>query len=990
MKSRPIFSLMVALGFSLFGFILRSDISLVRVDQRIYPGIAIRIEANGYDVNKVESDITTPIEKAIATVGGVRSMRSISEDGSVLIQIKMEDSAKLKEKSLEFREKIDLVATRFPREVHKPQVFRYDPTNSPLMVVSFSKKNMNQDELRELIEKSLKRSLEGVEGVSQVIVAGGKIREIQVACDARQLEAYRLSLRDIVTAFQDRNQNDSLGKLSNLKDSLGLQMKERFENLLEIGDMPVRVTGEGQVISIKDIANVSLSRREENIGARLNAEEKVTAFVYKNESSDGVSVSEGVRLVIEKKNLADIKVEYNQDESRILTETIKSLLFLEALVILSLFFFYLAKKKFIDFFLIFIICLIPSFFGFLLIFGIFASHLSLASCYGNVLGNLFWAVTRIRNFTIDKNGKLIQKKELPLGFLFLNVVASIIFSLFLSQVVSHFYLTLVLSCGLFFILLDFYFIILATNILNSFSWSVFEISNSRWIKYYEKASDFLINKSISYRSKTEEPILSDKIVLPLSLSFFVLLGIYAFFKIDLKDSVESDRRDTVAFLEFPSGTSFSHTDEVSLKVEKSMLGIPGVKQVVSKVDPAHTLLLIELEKGFVPDAEFLKILKAGVGPTEDGFLFFASDQDSSFFQEITFDMIGYDQKLLETYVQDLAEKVKALDGVAEVILRYKPSREELQLRPDPTLFMVSEISLPHFGNELNLALQGGVATKFIDGEKEVDIRIRFAEKYRSSRFEFNEMRIKSLKDKFLPIATVVKAEEAKVPVKIYHKNRSRTLSFAVKLEGSSNRTARNVTDYVKSYPLPTGYRVEEDNDYMNNNLISSNVGKLFFFFLPVLVFLVSLFSNRKMILVSEFLLTYLIPYVFSIFLIQFFYPGAFYLPFQISLLLAVPFAFYFVRIKYHLTKGILLYLGFLYVLLLIFANSSVISFLYILFGIVSYLYLVSFGIRLQREWEKKYEMPLWKFGKQSADDLRTKSFSVWKHLRSFLFKQEKE
>ncbi|WP_265359701.1 efflux RND transporter permease subunit [Leptospira paudalimensis] len=977
-RNRPILFLMIALGMSLFGFIFNSKLSLVRIDQQIYPGIAIRIDAKGFDVNKIENEIVYPIERSIATVGGVKNMRSISEDGSAFIQIKMNQSVDLKEKSLEFREKIDLVSSKFPREVHKPQVFRYDPTNSPLMVISFSNNEISQDELRELVEKSFKRSLEAIEGVSQVIIGGGKIREIQVACDPKQMEGYGLSLRDIVSVLQDKNQNDALGKLSILKESLSLQSKERFNNLLEIRDLPLKVTPEGQVIFLKDIAKISLSPRDENIGARLNAEEKVTAFIYKNESSDIVAVSEEIRSLIKRKNNANIKVEFNQDESKILTETIKSLLYLEFLIIISLSMFFLLKKKYYVYFIIYLISLIPVFFGFLLLYGIFFKSFSLATCYGLIFGNLFWIMFRARSFSIISSNQLTFRDKNQLGLLLLNLFCSYFISKILSNEVSKFFTMLLLSSVTVCVLLDFYFIVFINNIRIHTISNLIKFNDRNWMQYYLKSMEFISDKFFKAISKTEESILSEKQILPLALIFFIFLGVYTFLKVQMNDSIESDKRDTIAFLEFPSGTSFPHTDEISLRVEKALLKIPGVKQIVSKVDPAHTLLLIELESGFVPDTEFIKTLKTGVGSTEDAFLFFAADQNTSYFQEITFDLIGNDQELLEILVSEIAEKIRSFDGVAEVVLRYKSSRDELRLVPDPALFQVSEVSLPYFGNELNLALQGGVATKFIDGEKEIDVRVRYAEEYRKSKLDFGEIRIKNLKDKFIPISTIVRAEEKKIPVKIYHKNRMRTLSFSVKLEGNSSNFKNKIIKFVTTYSLPSGYRIEEDNDYMEDILSKSGISKFLMIFLPFATFFVRFLSLKQKEKISSFLLKYYIPYLLSVFLIIFFYPGDLYLPFQVSLLLMCPLAHFFISLKYHLTKSIWVYLAILNFCLLVLLDTTLISFFYILIGILIYVFVVFFAHQLEIKWARKYEMSLLDFLGTNVSKITSKIHSLFR------------
>ncbi|WP_208730838.1 efflux RND transporter permease subunit [Leptospira bouyouniensis] len=977
MSKRPILFFMIALGMSLFGFIFNSKISLVRLDQQVYPGLGIRIDAKGYDVNKIENEIVFPIERTIATVGGVKSVRSISEDGSAFIQIKMNNSFNLKEKSLEFREKIDLVSSKFPREVHKPQVFRYDPTNSPLMVISFSNNQISQDELRELVEKSFKRSLEAIEGVSQVIIGGGKIREIQVACDPKQLEGYGLSLKDIVSVIQDKNQNDALGKLSIVKESLSIQLKERFNNLLEIRDLPLKVTPDGRIIFLKDVAKISFSPREENIGARLNAEEKVTAFIYKNESSDIVAVSKEIRSLIKKKNIANLKVEFNQDESKILTETIKYLLYLELLILISLSMYFISIKKYNLYFVIYVISLIPVFFGFLLLYGFFFRSISLATCYGLIFGNLFWILIRARSFVISESNRLKVKENNHLNLLMLNLLCSVILSKFLSNEVSKFFTILLFSSIVVCILLDFYFVIFIYNVKVQNLQKLIKFSDQRWMQYYKRSFEFISDKLFKTIAKTEESILSEKQILPLALIFFIFLGVYTFYKVQLSDSIESDKSDTVAFLEFPSGTSFPHTDEVSLKVEKSILKIPGVKQIVSKIDPAHTLLLIELDRGYLPDAEFIKTIKTGVGSTEDAFLFFAADQNSSFFQEISFDLIGNDQELLEILVSEIAEKVRSLDGVAELVLRYKSSRDELRLLPDPSLFQVSEVSLPHFGNELNLALQGGVATKFIDGEKEIDVRVRYAEEFRKSKLDFSEIRIKNLKDKFIPISTIVSIDEKKIPVKIYHKNRMRTLSFSVKLEGNSSNLKNKIKKFVTSYSLPTGYRLEEDSDYLEDFNSKSGLSKFMTLFLPFATFGASFLSLRKKEKIFSFLHKFYIPYLFSVFLIIFFYPGDLYLPFQISLLLMGPLAYFFISSKYHLTKSIWIYLAIMNLCVLVFIDNTLISFFYIFIGVMIYLFVVFFGHQLEIKWSEKYEIPL-------LDFLRMNLYQFVSRIRIFV------
>ncbi|GBF52100.1 RND transporter, Hydrophobe/Amphiphile Efflux-1 (HAE1)/Heavy Metal Efflux (HME) family, permease protein [Leptospira ryugenii] len=939
----------------LFGMLSFRDLSFVRIAKKVYPGIAIRTEAQGFDASKIEDDITTPIERVIAQVGGVRKMTSVSEDGTSLIQVQLEEGVDLKFKSLEFREKIDTILSLFPREVHKPQVYRYDPSNSPLMVVSFSKENVNEDELREIVEKSFKKSLESIDGVSQVIVAGGKIREILISCDAKQMEAYSLSLRDIVNKFQDINQNDSLGKIIEINDSLALQVREKLSQMVRIKDIPLKVDEKGRPIYLKDLATVSYAPRDDHIGARLNAKEKVSAFIYKNDNSDATFIANQVRLVLQSKNQAKILVEYNQDESLIIRETIFSLVRLTLISYFLLFVYFFRNKSLPLFFVTFLFSFVSILLCFAFIYRILKEPVSLSGIYGLLLASILWFLLRIREVSFRDHQLKFQERT-AFRNLVLGIFLCLLFTFLFPYTVFLFFANLAFPLLFGFILLDFYFPILFANVTSKIQIPIPETpyGKEKWMYL----SGLILAKGKQIFTKTKTSILSHKLLFPVSVLFLSTLSVYTVLHHDFYDNIQSDERETVAILEFPSGTSFDHTSKVTLDVEKKLLAFSGVKQVVSKIDPAHSLLLITLQDGIFPDRQFLQDLKSGVGSTDDAFLFFLSDTDSAYFQEIVFDLVGYDQKELEELTQKITEAVKNLDGVNEAVLRYKQSREELELLPKQESFMISSMTLPLFGDELRLALQGGVATKFIDREKEIDIRVRYSEKYRNSKNEFNNIRIKNIRNKFVPISELVETKQDKIPLKYYHKNRSRVLSFAVKLEGNSTRLRNEVIMFVKSTALPEGYHIEvEDANEGTNNV---SIAILFILY-PIFFFLfVSLIEERKLRFL-HLMLVYVLPYYFTFFLLQYIFLGPFSLPFQIGMLLSLPICF----LLFHFRLGKAVYTNYFfcltYVLFLIFLDTTVMSFMHIWASLTIYFLMISAAHFLKGTWERQYEDSLENF-----------------------------
>lgn len=921
----------------LFGILSIEKMSFVRFDKAVFPGIAIRTVATGFDASRVEKEITLPIERSIAQVGGIQKMTSVSEDGLSVIQLRLETNSDLKLKALELREKIDGILSIFPMEIHKPQVYRYDPTTSPVMVVTFSSDHLTQDELRELVEKSFQQRIDSVEGVSQVISAGGSIREIMIACDSEELETYSLSLRDIVNQFQDRNRNESLGKIKVSNESFPLVLRNKFRQMIEITDMPIKVDSQGRVVSLNNLAKVSYSPRDDHIGSRLNAKDTVSIFVYKNESADIIRVSEEIQNLINHYRIDGVNVQINQDESILLRETIIAIFKLWAFIFIFLFIFTLSRKKSFSSFLIFSLTVMCSFLSLVVLYRLLKQNVVLSGIYGSFLACLVWYFFRLREF---KNRELTapEVSKYRMNVLYQVFIFSILFVKLLNPSIFVFYSVFTIHFCICIILFDLVFPILYVN----FSQKI-KIS-SDWKSDYISNLFGLLKDSLETRTKEkiqqlQDRILSHRLIPPASIIFITCVSLYSIIHMESLDYIPSDEQEIVAYLEFPSGTSFVYTNEIALKIEKQMTKASGVKQIISKIDPGHCLFLIKLEGGILPDRDFLNSLRKGIGSTEDGFLFFASDLNSSFFSEITFDVIGHDQEELERITRNLVEKLKNKEGVSDAVLRYKEARIELQFIPNHESMQTSRISIPMFGDELKLALLGGVATKFIDNDKEIDIRVRNSQQFRDTSHKFQNLRLKNGSDDFVPISEIVKTSEKKVPLKYFHKNRDRVLSFTAKLDGNSRLLREDIIQLVKSEAMPEDYHIEIESDVED---FSSLNNRLFYLIYPVLFCLFVYFYFGSRLGLVHFILLSSFSYLFTIFLLQFYFSGPLYLPFQIGLTFCFPLGVFFLNMNQKVLVYFSICFGLTLLPLILFLDPALISFYHIWLCITIYMILLAF------------------------------------------------
>ncbi|TGL23051.1 efflux RND transporter permease subunit [Leptospira yanagawae] len=853
-KLRPKLFLMVTLITSAFGILAIKSINFKTNFANTASTLAVEISAYGFDPYKVEELLINPIEEGLSTVNGIKNIRSISEQGKAMIFIELSSSNNVDKKILSIQDSIELSSANFPKNVHKPIIHKHDPSKQPYMVVSFQSNTLSINDLREVIEKNIKKKIESVEGVSQAIIAGGNLVEIEVGCDPNKMEAYHISIRDILNKIQDIHRNYSLGKLSKDKFDFTISVKEKLIDIEDIGNIPFYSRISNELIKLNNIALIQSKEREDSTTARVNGEERVSLFIYSSSDINSLSISSNVRSILDQNLPETITKKITQDEGEYLKDIYFSML---SSVFFLILFSIITNIKF----MFNLVYLIKTWILFIIL-ALFAAFtlriLNLDLTYFNYLG-IIGALTTL----------LLFKK--------IHDINSILIGFFVSFLVLLSLLNLVYASNIKEFIL-FYFIILATSILKrkiideNFEQNIIITFKIEKINNFKK---ILIRKfnntSANWISKKTEFVHLSLYSYPIGLFFLVTLGLIYSLKTEIAATSNIDRKEILAFLEFPSGTSFEHTNLISKRVEEKISTIEEVSEVVSKVDPAHSVFFLHLEDGIIADGNLLSKIRSDIGSVEDGQLFFATNEGSKYFQEIEIDILGFDDRILENLANTLAARIKTIDGVEESILKFKSAREELKLFPKNIELAASRLRFSEVGDQLQLAIQGGVAVKINSADKEIDVRVRYLKDFRSSLENLKEIRIKNRDDDFVPIESIASGSETKVPVKIYHKNKIRIVTMLIKLNELGYTARDRVYDFLESYSFPDGYRWESEQYFGEKS--SKNFHTYFIFLIPILI-LMSFYSQDSGINTkfskSIFILS---SWFFLIFLVNFLFPG---------------------------------------------------------------------------------------------------------------------
>ena len=143
----------------------------------------------GANPEKVESDVTAPVEASMATTSSIKNVSSASYDNYSMVILEYEQNANMDSVIIEIQQKLDQLEGSFPDGAGKPMIMQIDPDMMPVMVASADVEGMTQSEISDYVENELSPVLESIDGVASVSTTGTVEENIHVTLDQDKIDA---------------------------------------------------------------------------------------------------------------------------------------------------------------------------------------------------------------------------------------------------------------------------------------------------------------------------------------------------------------------------------------------------------------------------------------------------------------------------------------------------------------------------------------------------------------------------------------------------------------------------------------------------------------------------------------------------------------------------------------------------------------------------------------------------------------------------------
>ncbi|WNG14022.1 efflux RND transporter permease subunit [Cystobacter fuscus] len=296
---RPVFTAMMSLclivlgvmGFTRLGTDLFPDVSI--------PVVVVNTIYKGAGPGEIETQVIKPIEDAVAGINGVDKIHSFSREnvGTVVVQFKL--STNLDRAVQEVRDKVSGVSNRLPSDADAPVIGRVDLSAVAVLTYAASAQADSRT-VRKLIEDQLKPALAQLEGVADVRINGGDVREIQVDIDLDKARAVGVSPMDVGQRIGSENLDLPAGRLQLGSTELTVRSLGQFKSVEELRQLPVAQSRTGAQVRLEEIATVTDGAEERRTTTRLNGQDAVILEIVKQPGSNTVAVSDAVKAAMTK------------------------------------------------------------------------------------------------------------------------------------------------------------------------------------------------------------------------------------------------------------------------------------------------------------------------------------------------------------------------------------------------------------------------------------------------------------------------------------------------------------------------------------------------------------------------------------------------------------------------------------------------------------------------------------------------------------------
>lgn len=842
------------------------------------PTVVIMTEASGMAPEEVELLVSRPVETSVNGAKDVRRVRSSSTTGFSLVWVEFNWNTDIYRARQIISEKIATIKDELPAGVGTPTMGPLSSILGEMMIVGITADSTSMQDLRTMADWTIRPRLLTIDGVTQVSILGGEVKEYQILLNPDKMKHYDVSLNEVMEAVEGMNQNATGDILYDYGNEYIIRGMLSTTDVDKMGKAVVKNDNDHPIL-LSHIAKVQIGNQTPKTGmASVCAKPAVILTINKQPQTNSVKLTKKIDQTLDELEyyLPD-DVKFTTDiyrQADFITSSInnvKKSLYEGCIFVVLVLFLFLMNVRTTAISLVTIpISLLISLIT-LRLFGLTINTMSLggmAIAIGSLVDdaivdveNVFKRLRENRFLPVSSRKTFMQvvfdaSKEVRMPILNSTLIIIVCFVplFFLSGMEGR----LLAPLGIAFITALCASTLVAltlTPVLCSYLLNKQTASDqperqpllTRLLKNgYTKALDWALRKRTWVLSGT---------------GVLIIVTLLVFFSLGRNFLPPFNEGSFTINVSTMPGISLEESDRIGRKVEEILLEIPEIQTVGRKTGRAeldeHVLGVnnSEIEAPFVLDkrskrqvvAEIRRKVKniPGINLEVGSPVSHRIDAMLSGTQaNIAIKLFGTDLNRMFELGNQIKEVIEPIEGLADLNVEQQIDRPQLQIVPKREMLAKYGISLPEFAQMVDVLLAGKVVSNVYEGNTSFNLTLKADEPFRQSAEKICAIAVDSRLGK-IPLENIAYVVSGSGPNTINHEDVSRKIVISANVSsGDLHSAVKAIRQAIQeNIELPEGYSVEYGGQFESEQAAS----RVLFWtsMLSILVIFLLLFNQFK-------------------------------------------------------------------------------------------------------------------------------------------------
>ena len=846
---RPVLATVLTLIIVIFGVIGYTSLGVREYPSVDNPVISVNCSYPGANADVIENQITEPLEQNINGIPGIRSLSSVSSQGSSRITVEFELSVDLETAANDVRDKVSRAQRFLPRDCDPPTVSKADADAQPILMLAVQSDKRSLLEISEIADLTIKEQLQTISDVSAVQIWGEKRYSMRIWLDPAKMAGYGITPVDVKTALDKENVELPSGSIEGNTTELTIRTMGLMHTAQEFNDLVVRESDD-RIIRLSDIGRAELGPQDTRSYMKMNGVPMVGVVVIPQPGANHIEIADAVyeRVKTMKKDLPeDIVLNYGFDNTKFIRASInevkKTVYEAFILVVIIIFLFLRNFRVTLIPCIVIPVSLIGTFFimyiaGFSInVLSMLAVVLSVGLVVDDAIvmtENIYIRIERgMRPFEAGIEGA----KEIFFAVISTSITLLAVFFpiVFMEGMTGKLFIefSLVISGA---VIISTFAALTVTPMLASKI--LVKTEKQSW--FYEKTEPFFVWLNNFYSSTLAAFLKVRWIALPLTIAMFVIIG-WLWSTIPAELAPLEDRSQITINTSGTEGATYEYmrdyTENINLQIDSL---VPESKYVTARVMSGRGNIQVALEDISMRERSQMEIaeqLSAVVKKHTKARAFV--QQQSTFgnrrggmpvqyvLQAMTIDRL---QEVLPLFM----EKVYESDVLQMADVNLKFSKPEARITINRDKANLLGVSTRDIAQTLQYGLSGQRMGYFYMNGKQYEILAEINRQQRNKPADLKSIYLRSKSGEMIQMDNLVAVEENVAPPQLYHYNRFLSATISAGLaKGKTIGEGLEEMDRIAAEVLPDDFRTALYGDSKEFRESSSSL--MFAFLLAILL-----------------------------------------------------------------------------------------------------------------------------------------------------------